>query len=161
MKALWLRRLEGEALSWILMDFQDRWEYNEGGLIYSMRKGREGLPSGSDGKESAFITGDPGSIPGWGRYFGEVNGNRLQYSYLGKPMDRAWCGVAKGWTWLKWLILRGERERNRGEEGWEPSCSIRFIQGDTWLDMESRVRLWRASVGWKELVLKSLLERGK
>jgi len=28
----------------------------------------KGIPSGSDGKESACNTGDPGSIPGSGRY---------------------------------------------------------------------------------------------
>ena len=32
--------------------------------------------------------GDPGSIPGLGRYPGEVNGNPLQYSGLENPMDR-------------------------------------------------------------------------
>ena len=32
--------------------------------------------------------GDMGSIPGSGRSPGEVNGNPLQYSCLGNPMDR-------------------------------------------------------------------------
>ena len=33
----------------------------------------------------------PGSIPGWGRCAGEGNGNPLQCSCLGNPMDRgAW-----------------------------------------------------------------------
>ena len=45
--------------------------------------------------------GDTGSIPGLGRSSGEGNGNPLQYSCLGNPMDRgAWRatahGVAKG-----------------------------------------------------------------
>ena len=45
-------------------------------------------------------TGDAGSIPGSGRAPGEENGNLLQYSCLGKPMDRGSClatfhGVAK------------------------------------------------------------------
>ena len=31
----------------------------------------------SDGKESTFNAGDPGSIPGWGRSPGEGNGNPL------------------------------------------------------------------------------------
>ena len=35
--------------------------------------------------------GDEGSIPGSGRSPGKGNGNPLQYSCLGKPMDRgAW-----------------------------------------------------------------------
>ena len=43
---------------------------------------------------------DVGSIFGLGRSPGEGNGNPLQYSFLGNPMDRgAWCatvfGVAK------------------------------------------------------------------
>ena len=32
--------------------------------------------------------GDAGSILGLGRSPGEVNGNPLQYSFLGNPMDR-------------------------------------------------------------------------
>ena len=38
--------------------------------------------------------GDGGFIPGSGRSHGEGNGNPLQYSYLGNPMDRgAWQGT--------------------------------------------------------------------
>ena len=64
-----------------------------------------GLPGGSDVKESARDSGDRGSIPGSGRSPGEGNGNPLQYSCLGNPMDRgAWRatvhGVAKSWTRL-------------------------------------------------------------
>ena len=39
-------------------------------------------------KESACNSGDIGSIPGWGRSPGGSNGNPLQYSCLGNPMDR-------------------------------------------------------------------------
>ena len=51
---------------------------------------------------------DVGLIPGLGRCPGEGNGNPLQYSCLGNPMDRgAWWaivhGVAKGQTQLKQL----------------------------------------------------------
>ena len=36
-------------------------------------------------------SGDPGSIPGSERSAGERNGNPLQYSCLGNPVDRgAW-----------------------------------------------------------------------
>ena len=45
------------------------------------------FPGGSDGKASAYNTGDPGLIPGWGRSSGEGNGNSLQYSCLENPMD--------------------------------------------------------------------------
>ena len=45
----------------------------------------------SVGKESACNAGDLGLIPGLGRSPGEGNGNPLQYSCLGNPVDRdAW-----------------------------------------------------------------------
>ena len=51
---------------------------------------RASLESSVD-KESAYNAGDPGSIPGSGRYPGEGNGNPLQYSCLENLMDRgAW-----------------------------------------------------------------------
>jgi len=40
---------------------------------------------GSDGKESACNSGDPGSIPRLGRPPGEGHGNPLQYSGLENP----------------------------------------------------------------------------
>ena len=42
-----------------------------------------GIFGGSDGKESACNVGDPGLIPGLGRFTGEGNGNTLQYFCLG------------------------------------------------------------------------------
>ena len=42
-------------------------------------------------------TGDAGSIPGSGRSHGGGNGNLLQYSCLGNPMDReAWWATVHG-----------------------------------------------------------------
>ena len=50
-----------------------------------------GLPWWLSGKEPSCNAGDPGSIPGSGRFPGEGQGNPLQYSCLEKPMDRgAW-----------------------------------------------------------------------
>ena len=51
--------------------------------------------------KSPPASADVGLIPASGRCSGEGNGNTLQYSYLGNPMDRgAWRdivhGVAKG-----------------------------------------------------------------
>ena len=59
----------------------------------------------SDSKESACNAGNLSSIPGSGRSPGEGNGNPLQDSCLGDPMDRgAWRalvhGVAKSRTQL-------------------------------------------------------------
>ena len=44
-----------------------------------------GLPSGSDGKESACSAGDLGSIPGSERSPGGGHDNPLQYSCLDNP----------------------------------------------------------------------------
>ncbi|CAI9154609.1 unnamed protein product [Rangifer tarandus platyrhynchus] len=50
-----------------------------------------GLPGGTDGKESACNVGDPGSIPGSGRFPREGNGYPLQYSCLENSTERgAW-----------------------------------------------------------------------
>ena len=57
------------------------------------------FPSDLDGRESTCNEGDLGLIPGLGRSPGEGNGNPLQYSCLGNPMDRgAWWAVAYGVT---------------------------------------------------------------
>ena len=71
-----------------------------------------GLPSGSDDKESACNAGDPGLTPRSGRSPGEGNGNPLQYCCLENPMDRgAWWatvhGVAKSQTQLSnWVYMQ-------------------------------------------------------
>ena len=67
------------------------------------RSGKSSFSGGSDGKESAYNAGDPGSIAGSGRSPGEGNGNSLHYSYLENPIDRgAWWAtvhvVAKSHT---------------------------------------------------------------
>ena len=62
-----------------------------------------GFSGGSDGKESAYNAGDPGSIPGSGRSPGEGNGYLCQYACLENSMNRgtSWAtvrGVTKSWT---------------------------------------------------------------
>ena len=58
-----------------------------------------GFPGGSDSKESACDAGDLGSIPGLGRSPGRENGNPLQYSCLGNPINRgAWWATVHGVT---------------------------------------------------------------
>ena len=61
-----------------------------------------GLPRDSVIKNLLPSAGDESSIPGLGRYPGEGNGNLLQYSSLGNPMDRRtwWVtvhGLQKSW----------------------------------------------------------------
>ena len=54
-------------------------------IIYILKMG---LPLWFNDKESACQAEDVGSIPGLGRSPGVENGNPLQYSCLGNPMDR-------------------------------------------------------------------------
>ena len=65
----------------------------------------KGFPGGSVVKNPPANSGDAGSIPASGSSPGEGNGNPLQYSCLGNPVDRgAWQAivheVAKSWTRL-------------------------------------------------------------
>jgi len=56
-----------------------------------------GFPAGSVVKNLPANIRDKGLIPGSGRSPGEVNGNSLQYSCLGNPMDReAWWATVHG-----------------------------------------------------------------
>ena len=61
---------------------------------------KKGFPNSSVVKNPAANSEDVGSIPGSGRSPEEGNGDPLQYSHLGNPMDRGalWAtvhGVAK------------------------------------------------------------------
>ena len=59
----------------------------------------QGFPGGSVVKNLPSNAGDVGSVPGLGRAPGEGNGNPLQYSCLGNPMDRgAWQATVHGVT---------------------------------------------------------------
>ena len=49
------------------------------------------FPGCSDNTESNCNSGDPGSIPGSGRFPGEGNDYFLQYSCLENPVDREAC----------------------------------------------------------------------
>ena len=67
----------------------------------------KGLPSGSDGKESAPDAGDPGLTPGSERFLGKGNGYPFQYSCLEDPMERY------GGTWDSHV------GKPRGKASWE------------------------------------------
>ena len=54
-------------------------------------------------KNLSASAGDMGSNPRFGKFPGEGNGNPLQYSYLGNPMDRG--------TW--WATVHGVTESDR------------------------------------------------
>ena len=56
-----------------------------------------GFPGGSVVKNPSANVGDAGSRSASGRSLGEENGNPLQYSCLGNPMDRgAWRATVHG-----------------------------------------------------------------
>ena len=56
-----------------------------------------GFPDGSAVKNLPANARDSGLIPGSGRSPGEGNGNPLQHSCLGNPMDRvAWQAEVQG-----------------------------------------------------------------
>ena len=59
-----------------------------------------GFPCGSADKEFTWNEEDLGSIPGLGRFPGEVKGYPLQYSGLENSMDFIIHGVTKSRTWL-------------------------------------------------------------
>ena len=68
------------------------------------------LPRWLSSKVSACNVGDPGLIPGLGRFPGGGHGNPLQYSCLKIPIDKGVFlatvhGVAKSWTPLKRLSI--------------------------------------------------------
>ena len=55
------------------------------------------FPHSSVGKDSVCNAGDPGSIPGLGRFPGEGNGNPFQYSCLKNTIDRRdWQAIVHG-----------------------------------------------------------------
>ena len=57
-----------------------------------------GFPGSTVVKNLSANAGDTGLITGLGRSPGEANGNPLEYSFLGNPMDRGvWQVIVHGW----------------------------------------------------------------
>ena len=80
---------------------------------------------------NAGDAGDMGSIPGLGRYPGGGNGNPLQYSCLGNPLDRgAWratvYGVVKSQTQLGEMVT-GRKARGLQTEEIGCKCQTFFL----------------------------------
>ena len=62
-----------------------------------MLKALKSFPGGSAIKNLPANAEDVGSIPGSGQSLGKGNGNLLQYSCLGNPMDRGvWQATVRG-----------------------------------------------------------------
>ena len=103
---------------------------------------QEDFPCSSDGKESVCNAGALGSIPGSGRFSGEVNAYPLQCSCLENSTDRgAWQatvhGVAKNRTELKtyntwkWTLLQTPAVDLRVFAGTHWSCIPAVMRTDT------------------------------
>ena len=115
-------------------------------------------------KESLESYQGPLLIPGSGRFFGEGNGNPLQYSCLENLMDRgAWLatvhGISKNWTRLSEFtsFLKGGDGRRDGK-AWRESA-IFFphppLSGEHSRELAwSRLRCWKEGPWFSELLLK-------
>ena len=66
-----------------------------------------GFPGGSNGKESTWIVGDLGSVPGMGRSLGGGHGNPLQYSCLENPHGQRSLADYRPW---------GHKESDKAEQ---------------------------------------------
>ena len=90
----------------------------------SIHRYSRGFPGGSNGKESACNAWELDSIPELGRCPGEGNGNPLQYSCLGNPMDRgAWQATVHGVTRVRhdW-VTKPTNQRTR--ENLQPNVQV-------------------------------------
>ena len=76
-----------------------------------------GLAWWLSGKESTCQAGDTASTPGSGRSPGEENGNPLQYSSLGNPMDiKTWQAIVQGFARVRDNIVTKQQQQNlKGE----------------------------------------------
>ena len=109
-----------------------------------------GFPGGSEVKVSAWNAGDPGSIPGLGRYLGEGNGNPLQQLCLENPME--------GGAW--WATIHGVAESDTterlhfhfqcyalyfpgGSDGKESTCQCRRPGFSPWVGKIPWRREWQ------------------
>ena len=110
--ALWWPRVWGVYSHYHPNSRKASWEHGLSGIFFfpTTALTSRGYPGGTSGKERNWQfkrhnIKDLGLIPGLERSPGEGNGNPLQHSCLGNPMDcGAWKttvhGVAESWTWF-------------------------------------------------------------
>ena len=101
----WEKVLEDQALNRIYLESSGATKFKNWVLVLLEPKHFQfldlqcgtGFTGGSDSKECVWQSRTPGSIPGLERVPGEGNGNPLQYSCLGNPMDKkTWCTTVHG-----------------------------------------------------------------
>ena len=97
---------------------------NSQGEVWAMTFLCKFFPGGSVVKNLPANAGDVDSIPGWERFLGKGNGNPLQHSCLGNPMDSgAWQAIAHGVT--KNLRLRTKQQLFSGGPWW---CDLEMVR---------------------------------
>ena len=87
-----------------------------------------GIPQGLSDKQitcNAGDTGNVGLIPGSGRSPGEGNGNPVQYSCLGNPVDRGAWWATQSWKWMKSLIMSS---KDPGASRWRIHLPVQETQ---------------------------------
>ena len=114
-KKNFLKVLEGELWKqrrlneWKFQSFPSLWSFlgSYWAGIWECWSKRIGFPGGSGGKEPVCNAGNLSSAPWSRRPPAGANGNPLEYSCLGNPMDRgAWWATVRGggghksWAWL-------------------------------------------------------------
>ena len=110
-------------------------------LIGELRSHMTGFPHGSNDKESACNAGDPGLIPGSGRYPGKGNGYPLQYSWSSQVVQLVKNPSANARD-IRDVGLISELERSPGEGIGNPlqdSCLENFMDRGTWRATVHRV----------------------
>ena len=106
-------RIAGRFKNFCLFHLLVSWTWVVNSLsfhLYKMRVRRPmGFPGGSVRKNPPAMQGTAwvclGSIPGWGRSSGEGNGNPLQYSCLGNPMEQRRLVGFSPWGLKSWMQL--------------------------------------------------------
>ena len=91
------------------------------------------------GKESTCQAGDVDLIPGLGRFPGEGNGNPLQYSCLGNPMDtRAWLATIREVAKIRHNRVTKHTHKHTSAlcrktfEGWQATRSVFRLECIDW-----------------------------
>ena len=104
---------------------------------------------------SAGDTGDTGSVPGSGRSPGEGNGNVLQYSCLGNPIDRrAWRATVHGFA--EELNRTKQKVKEESEK-----VGLKFNIQKTKIMASGPITLWEIDGETVETVADFILEGSK
>ena len=94
---LWELVMQSKGSQWVGHDWVTVLNWTELLNFSKSLKNEHGFPGDSVVKNLPASAGDVGLIPGLGRSPGEGNGNPLQHSCLGNPMDRgAWWATVYG-----------------------------------------------------------------